>query len=101
MFTINLADSSQVTHANVSRLLASVDDETDWQLRVTSQGIAFLSSVTGNLEVEDLAFRLESWLAGNGYVGAAASRDQKWVERILAVLRGNWPIPAATFIDHY
>ena len=101
MFTIDLNDPAQVTRENVTCLVASVRDEQDWQLRVTSQGIAYLSSVIGNLEIEGLAFRLESWLAGNGYVGADASQDQEWVRRVFGVLQNNWPTPSAALIDHY
>jgi hypothetical protein len=101
MFTIDLNDPAQVTRENVTRLLASVGDEQDWQLRVTSQGIAYLSSAIGNLEIEGLAFRLESWLAGNSYVGADASQDQEWVGRVLGVLQNNRPTPSAALIDHY
>jgi hypothetical protein len=101
MHTIDLNDPAQVTLENVALLLASVNDDRNWQLRTTVQGIAYLSETVGNLELDGLAFRLETWLAGNGYVGTAASQDQDWVGRVLEVLQRNWPNPAGSFIDHY
>jgi hypothetical protein len=87
------------TTADVANLLASQSDTQNWQLRVTSTGIADLSSTVGASNIAGLAFRLETWLAGNGYVGAKAAADPSFVARIEKVLRANWPNPSSTYID--
>jgi hypothetical protein len=89
------------TTQEVARLLASKDDSDHRQLRVTKQGIAFLSDQVGLDNTEDLAFRLETWVAGNGYVGHEAASDVDFVKRIEKALRDNWPEPTATYIDLY
>lgn len=87
------------TTSDVANLLASQSDTQDWQLRVTSAGIADLSSTVGSSNIKGLSFRLETWLAGNGYVGAEAAADPAFVARIEKVLRDNWPSPSSTYID--
>ena len=87
------------TTADVANLLASQNDAQNWQLRVTSAGIADLSGTVGNINIAGLSFRLETWQAGNGYVGAKAAADKAFVIRIEKVLRENWPIPSSTYID--
>ncbi|NJL29567.1 MAG: hypothetical protein HC897_17615 [Thermoanaerobaculia bacterium] len=86
---------------NVSSLLASEEDTKNWQLRVRKDGVVYLSSIVGSVNIDDLAFRLETWIAGNSYVGTAAAKDQSWVNRIFEVLKHNWPNPSSTFIDHF
>ena len=95
--TINLNEPFTTDH--VARLLASKDDSAHRQLRVTEEGIAFLSDEIGNNNINDLAFRLETWVAGNGYVGPAAASDSHFVARIEKALRDNWPNPSDTYID--
>ncbi len=96
---INLNDPQQFTFENVRKLIASKDDSQHRQLRVTKDGIAYLSDTIGNKDIDDLSFRLETWIAGNDYVGEAASDDDKWVEKIYKCLKANWPNPKSTFID--
>ena len=87
------------TTDDVANLLASKDDSQDRQLRVTTSGIAFLSDAVGNTNIEGLAFRFETWNAGNSYTGQAAAEDPRFVARIEAALRKNWPKPTNTFLD--
>jgi hypothetical protein len=96
---MDLNDPNDFTVANTGKLLASKDDSKHRQLRVTKNGIAYLSDDTGPENVEDLAFRLETWLAGNDYVGIRASQDQAWVKRIYDALKKNWPNPTDKYID--
>lgn len=98
-FTIDLKVPKQVTAANVARLLRSKDDSAHRQVRVTTDGIAYLSDVVGNNELVGLAFRLETWIQGNGYVGKEASLDEDWVKTVLELLRENWPKPKANLVD--
>ena len=84
---------------SVRALIASVQDDQSYQLRVSHAGKAFLSSTVGNVDIENLSFRLKIWVAGNDYVGLKASQDAAWVQRTYDCLRRNWPHPASSFID--
>lgn len=97
--TIDLNDPEQFTAENVAKLIGSKDDSEHRQVRVTKEGIAYLSDVVGNIAVEGLAFRLETWTYGKGYVGQDAAQDEEWVETVLEQLREHWPKPRETFVD--
>lgn len=98
---INLNNSREFTRENVAKLIGSVEDTQNWQLRVTSYGEAYLSEVVGNKNVEGLAFRFETWIFGNKHVGSKAQHDKEWVDRIFRALKKNWPNPTTTFVDFY
>lgn len=100
MRTIDLNDAKQFTQENVSSLIGSVIDNQNWQLRVTKNGLAYLSDVVGNQNTENLAFRLETWCAGNNYVGFQAAHDESWVSQVYKDLKENWPSPKSTLIDY-
>ena len=51
------------------------------------------------MNIEDLAFRFETWTAGNAYVGPDAAKDDKWVEKVYNDLKENWPNPKSAYID--
>ncbi len=87
------------TLEDIKELIASKDDSVHRQLRVTVDGAAFLSDVVGNIDTDGLAFSVETWSAGNGFVGEAAANDLAWVKKVEAILRENWPNPADTFIE--
>jgi len=89
------------TTQDVAQLLASKEDSAHRQLRVTMQGIAFLSDEVGLDNIDGLAFRLETWVAGNGYVGPEAASDGQFVGRIEKALRDNWPHPTDTYLDFF
>lgn len=89
------------TTQDVADLLSSKDDSQHRQLRVTKEGVAFLSDQYGSNDIDDLSFRLETWVAGNGYVGEAAAKDAAFVRRIEQALRDNWPNPNGTYIDFF
>lgn len=55
--------------SDVAKLLGSKDDSKSRQLRVTDKGIAYLSDEIGNRNISNLAFRLETWMGGNGLHG--------------------------------
>lgn len=99
MITIDLKDPSQLTRENVAALIGSVLDTKNWQLRVTRDGIAYLSDVVGADDIGNLAFRLETWCAGNSYVGFQAAHDDSWVGRVFNDLSENWPNPKSSYID--
>jgi hypothetical protein len=96
---IDLTRPDEFTFANVQALIASGDDRSATQVRVTTNGVAYLSKVVGAEQIAGLAFRLETFSAGNDYVGPSAARDEKWVERVYRCLRKHWPHPESTYVD--
>lgn len=101
MTTIDLNTPGALSLQSVRNLLASGDDESHTQLRVTSAGIAYLSKTVGAEDTSGLAFRLETFAAGNGYVGEEAAADDEWVQKVHDVLAANWPKPSSTYIDYF
>ena len=97
--TIDLNDPKQFTRENVAKLIGSVLDTQNWQLRVTKEGIAYLSDVTSSRDIDGLAFRFETWGAGNNYVGFQAAHDTSWVKQVFNDLKENWPEPKSSYID--
>ena len=100
--TIDLTRAGALTPDSVRQLLASANDTTMTELRVSKAGIAFIAPTqNGAGEAEGLAFRLETWMQGTGYVGPKAAEDDEWVERIYRVLKANWPKPTTPIIDRF
>jgi hypothetical protein len=75
------------------------DDLKNSQLRVSKDGRATISYVVGAEDIDNQCFRLETWLAVNGYVGPDAANDDKWIDRVYKVLQENWPNPKSPYID--
>lgn len=99
---IDLNKPDGLTLDSVRQLLASASDDEHTQLRVTKDGIAYLSSgIVGGAEIDGLRFRLETWAKGSGYVGRVAASDEVWVMQIYKALKDNWPNPAFDYIDIY
>jgi hypothetical protein len=87
------------TSQDVADLLGSKDNKRNRQVRVSSAGIAELSDEVGNRNIGGLAFRMETFSAGNGWTGPEAAADASIVARVEKVLRTNWPTPSSTYID--
>jgi len=93
--------NNDFTLEDVRTLIRSGTDDTHTQLRVSLNGDVYLSKVIGNIDTEGLAFRLETWIAENGYVGHEAALDEKWIARLFTCLKDNWPNPISDYIDIY
>ena len=87
--------------ADVARLISSKDDTRKRQLRVTKDGFAYLSDTIGARDIDGLAFRMETWGAGNGYTGEQAAKDPMFISRVEKVLRDNWPKASMSYIDFF
>lgn len=99
---IDLKDPGQFTEAAVRQLIASGQDSVHNQLRVTSLGVAFLSTAAvGGVAIDGLCFRFETWSAGSGCVGEVAACDEVWVRQIYNALREHWTHPGQDYIDVY
>ncbi|MBM3106160.1 hypothetical protein IIE18_13545 [Pseudomonas sp. V1] len=98
---IDLKKPGALNRQAVRQLIASVNDSVNVQLRVTLDGIAFISTThVGNQNTEGLLFRLETWCAGNDYVGLKAASDDNWVNQVFNDLKENWPNPTSSFIGN-
>ena len=75
------------------------DDSKNSQLRVSKDGRAYISYVVGAEDIDNLCFRLETWSAGNRYVGPDAANDEDWIDRVYEVLQENLPNPKSSYID--
>ncbi len=80
--------------AEISALLASVQDDRSWRLEVTADGIAQLNDLTKlpTAAYEDsLHCFFEIWDQGTDFVGAGASKDASLCKMLERKLRENYP----------
>ena len=96
---IDLNDPSAFTLDNFRLLIASGNDSVATQIRVTKGGVLFLSVDVTRDNVDELLFRLESFVANNGYVGPEAAKDDKLVKRLYKCVKANYPDPISEYID--
>lgn len=101
---INLQNPQEFTFANVRKMLASGNAEIDMEVRVTKDGFAFLSEVTGPEQMEGISFRISdiAMNAGDGdFIGPAAraTTDDKLVDQVFRTLKNYWPNPGSTCVD--
>lgn len=85
---------TQWTTADVSALLASVEDDRNWRLEVGADGMARLNDLTDVLDAaheEALHCYFEIWDQGTDFVGPAAARDKDLCGKIERILRDNYP----------
>lgn len=98
---IDLNNPAEFTIDGVRRMIASGNDKTHTQIRVTKNGVAFISTTIGSEDTNDLAFRFETFSAGSDQVGIAAAQDEKWVQKFYDLLKSNWPNPKSEYIDDF
>lgn len=80
-----------ITISDLKELIANGDDRHDNQIRVTKDGQVFLSQdIVGADNIENIAFRFESFDAGNDYVGQQASEDDEFINGLYNALKQNW-----------
>lgn len=93
--------STAYTRDDVAALLGSGDDSTATQLRVSTNGIAYLSKDVASSNLTGVALRLETWSPGAEHVGPSAARDSEWVNRIFNALNNHWPNPKSPYVDNF
>jgi hypothetical protein len=98
---IDLNNQHDFAFSNVRKLLASGRNDIDMQVRVSRDGIAFLSDVTGADEIDEVSFRLHTMDAGNEFIGpsAEAASDDIVVAQVYRRLKNNWPNPTSAHAD--
>lgn len=83
------------TDADIAKLIAAVNDDRDWRLEVSKDGVAYLhdktANVTGEAHDESLHCFLETWMQGTDFVGPGAAGDKQLVGKIAKALRENYP----------
>jgi len=80
--------------ADVSKLLASVQDDRSWRLEVGADGVARLNDLTTVPEQshEDaLHCFFEIWDEGTDFVGPGAASDKDLCKKLERILRENYP----------
>lgn len=85
---------SQWTAADISELLASVEDDRSWRLEVSADGIARLndlSTVPDAAHEDALHCFFEIWDQGTDFVGPGAACDKNLCRKIERILRENYP----------
>jgi len=85
---------SDWTTADVSALLASVEDDRSWRLEVSADGIASLhnlSTVPDSAYEDELHCFFEIWDQGTDFVGPGAACDKSLCRKIEKILRENYP----------
>lgn len=91
---MNLDLKQDCTADDVSRLLASVEDDRSWRLEVSSDGIAQLVDMTNTPDAahEDaLHCFFEIWDEGTDFVGPGAAGDKALCGKIAKILKENYP----------
>ncbi|QWG14671.1 hypothetical protein KMZ29_08435 [Bradyrhizobium sediminis] len=85
---------SEWSAADVSALLASVEDDRSWRLEVLADGTAKLndlSAVPDAAYEESLHCFFEIWEQGTDFVGPGAACDKSLCKKIEKLLRENYP----------
>jgi hypothetical protein len=82
------------TAADVSALLASVEDNRSWRLEVSADGLARLNDLSTVPDVaheEALHCFFEIWDQGTDFVGPGAACDKSLCNKLERILRENYP----------
>lgn len=84
-------DVVTMTLENFRDLIASGNDEYNNQIRVSKDGKIYLSQgVVGASNLYDVAFRCETFDAGNDYVGIEVSKDDRFIIPLFKAIKDNW-----------
>ena len=83
-------DIRTITLEQFRHLIAHGDDKHDTQIRVTKSGMVYLSDIVGADQLDNIAFRFETFDANNDYIGKAASEDDRHVKPLFNALKENW-----------
>jgi len=84
-------------------IIKNGDDTHNNQVRVRKNGSVFLSQDTvGADNLDDIAFRLESFDAHDDYVGIEAAQDDIFITRMYVAIKENWEKGCPeTYLDNW
>jgi len=88
--TIDLNKEDEYTFENFQKLMASKDDSQHRQVRVTYEGIVFLSDTVGSSNLNGILFSLKTFTQGCDDVGEDAANDKGHAMRYFRGLE-NYP----------
>jgi len=92
----------------LKRLFASCDDTAGHHiLYVTPDGEVVIVQLPQNLgpagwasvNKDNIKFRLETWIRGNGYTGSKAAENPTWINRIFECITNHWEKGTKGYID--
>ena len=101
-------NAKDLTVAGLAELLSSVDDELGHHvLWVGDDGVIHLdldpmigpADYQRQLKAAGMKFRYETYVRGNGYVGAEAARDERWVAELHRDITRDWAAARKGYID--
>lgn len=92
-------DIRTLTREEFKDLIANADDSVDNQIRVTESGEIYVSTTVGACDIEGIRFRLETFDAGNGYVGKEAAEDDRYIDRMYGDLKKCWSNGSRDYVD--
>lgn len=87
-----------LTLAQLTEMIASGDDSKRNQIRIKKDGTIFLSTIVGNVNLEEIAGRFETFEANNRYVGHEAAKDLKYITNIFLTIQ-HWIKNPKPYID--
>lgn len=83
-------DVTTMSLEDFRELIKNGDDSHDNQIRITKDGFVFLSQDVGARNLTNIAFRYETFDAGNDYVGEEASKDDSFIKPLYKSIIDNW-----------
>lgn len=89
---LDISKPENLTTENIAKLLGSVDDSVNRQLRVNKNGFAYIVE-SDEAHQEDELYSCPIWIRGNRLTGEAAEKNTGWVADVKEVLEENWPTP--------
>lgn len=92
-------DIQNMTEDDVKLMIHNGDDSNENQIRVTKNGLVYLSQIVGNNATEGLKFRFETFDANNNYVGPAAANDAHYIHRLYLALKRGWESSNVSYLD--
>ena len=98
---INLNNPEEFTLEKFIRLVENSDFSFSRQFRVTQEGILYLSTVVGNLQIENLLYRLETCENSESGFSYSDKYDKNIIDRWFNAIKKNFPEPESDYIDNF
>jgi hypothetical protein len=97
---IDIRDNNDFSVAGVKKLLASKDDSSHRQMRVSHDGRVGLYNYEGRPDSGEFKFWFEVWCGGNDYSGSKASNNSDYVNRVHFDLKNAWQNDSIGLVDY-
>jgi hypothetical protein len=100
VYKIDMNEPSEFTINNLKIILEAGDETINNQLRITDDGILFLSQDVGTTNLDGIKSRLETFGSYTNCVGGDISDDKEWLERVYKGIKKIWEEEIA-YCDQY